>query len=317
MSAYQTEHLSRIVDFLKYKKGMEVSLSDVVALAEITAKSLQAFFLTLDKAVYRELREIAEYIQSMKEEIGALQVHDLKETRIPAAGLELDAIVKATEAATNSIMTAAEEIMAADASDPAAYKAFVDERMMAVFEACSFQDITGQRVAKVVQTLKAIESRVGRFAEATRTRDAGGFATAEEATKAARAEKLLLHGPQLAGQGVSQSDVDNMLKADPPAKAVAPPRPAAPPPAAAKAPPPAAKPAPAPAAKAPTPPPAPAPAAKAPPPAARPAPAPAAKAPPPAAKPAPAPVVKAPPVAPAAAASDEKNSQDDIDKLFA
>ena len=36
--------------------------------------------MTLDKAVYRELREIADYIQSMKDEIGALQVHDLKES---------------------------------------------------------------------------------------------------------------------------------------------------------------------------------------------------------------------------------------------
>lgn len=294
MSAYQTEHLERIVDFLKVKKGVEVSLSDVVALAEITAESLQAFFLTLDKAVYRELREIAEYIQSMKEEIGALQVHDLKETRIPAAGQELDAIVKATEAATNTIMTAAEEIMAADASDPDAYKAFVDERMMAVFEACSFQDITGQRVAKVVQTLTAIETRVARFAAATRSRDASGYATAEEASKAARAEKLLLHGPQLAGQGVSQSDVDSMLRGGAPAQpaAVAKAAPAQPAPA---------QPAPA----------KPAPAKAAP---AQPAPAKAAA---PAPKPAVAPApVKAPPTAPDAT-DDVTASQDDIDKLFA
>ncbi|CUU43136.1 protein phosphatase CheZ [Blastochloris viridis] len=298
---------------------MEVSLSDVVALAEITAESLQAFFVTLDKAVYRELREIAEYIQSMKEEIGALQVHDLKETRIPAAGLELDAIVKATEAATNSIMTAAEEIMSADASDPDAYKAFVDERMMAVFEACSFQDITGQRIAKVVETLKAIESRVGRFAEATRTRDAGGFASDEEATRAARAERLLLHGPQLAGQGVSQSDVDSMLNDAAPAKPVAAPVAAKPAPAPEKpamaapakpvAPQPAAvaKPAPAPAAK-----PAPAAAKPAAPPAA------AVAKPAPAVMPAPSPAVKAPPVAPTEATDPvDRNSQDDIDKLFA
>ena len=33
--------------------------------------------------------------------------------------------------------------MAADASDPAAYKAMVDEKMLVIFEACSFQDITG------------------------------------------------------------------------------------------------------------------------------------------------------------------------------
>ena len=187
---------------------------------------------------------------------------------------------------------------------------------MVIFEACSFQDITGQRIAKVVETLQHIEDRVARFAEATRTRDAGGFATADEAAKAARAEKLLLHGPQLAGQGVSQADVDSMLNAGTPAKPAAPvaaasPAPAKPAPAKPAPAPAAAKPAaPPPAAAKPAPAPAPAPAAKAPPPAAaKPA------APPPAAKPAP--VVKAPPVVPDAMASAEKNSQDDIDKLFA
>ena len=55
--------------------------------------------------------------------------------------------------------------MGADASDPAAYKALVDEKMMIIFEACSFQDITGQRIAKVVETLQHIEQRVARFAD--------------------------------------------------------------------------------------------------------------------------------------------------------
>ena len=63
--------------------------------------------------VYRELREIADYIESMQQEIGALQVNDLKNSRIPAAGEELGAIVQATEAATNTIMECAETVMAA------------------------------------------------------------------------------------------------------------------------------------------------------------------------------------------------------------
>ena len=43
---------------------------------------------------------------------------------------------------------ALQALMAADASDPVAYKALVDDKMMLIFEACSFQDIPGQRVAK-------------------------------------------------------------------------------------------------------------------------------------------------------------------------
>ena len=62
----------------------------------------------MDAKVYRELREIAGYIETMRHEIGALQVNDLKESRIPSAGEELDAIVQATETATNTIMECAE-----------------------------------------------------------------------------------------------------------------------------------------------------------------------------------------------------------------
>src|SRR3712207_8670026 len=103
----------------------------------------------MDAAIYRELRDIATYITTMKEEIGALQANDMKSQRIPAAGRELDLIVQSTAEATNTIMECAEAIMAADASDASAYKAFVDEKMIVLFEACSFQDITGQRVRKV------------------------------------------------------------------------------------------------------------------------------------------------------------------------
>ena len=155
-----TQHLDRLVSYLKETREQDVALTDVIALAEVTAQSLQTFFATLDTTFYRELRDIAAYINDMKAEIGALQANELKESRIPAAGQELGAIVKATEVATNTIMECAEAVMAADASHPAAYKTLVEEQMLLVFEACSFQDITGQRIAKVVDTLQHIEQRV-------------------------------------------------------------------------------------------------------------------------------------------------------------
>jgi chemotaxis protein CheZ len=210
MALADARHFDRLVDFLKQKRE-NVTFHDIISLAEISAQSLQSFFQAMDAKVYGELRAIAGYIETMRHEIGALQVNDLKETRIPAAGEELGAIVQATEAATHTIMECAETLMAADAGDPAAYKALVDEKMMVIFEACSFQDITGQRIAKVVETLQHIEQRVSRFADVMQAKDLDGFLTEREKARAERKEKLLLNGPQLAGQGVDQSKVDELF----------------------------------------------------------------------------------------------------------
>src|SRR2546421_5619062 len=195
MALADTSHSDRLVDFLKQKRD-NVTFNDIISLAEVSAQSLQSFFQAMDAKVYGELREIAGYIETMRHEIGALQVNDLKNSRIPAAGEELDAIVQATEAATHTIMECAEAVMGADASDPVAYKALVDEKMLVIFEACSFQDITGQRIAKVVETLQHIETRVARFADVMRAKDLDGYLNDAERARAERKQKLMIHGPQ-------------------------------------------------------------------------------------------------------------------------
>jgi chemotaxis protein CheZ len=212
MAFGNSQHLDRIADFLRTQRSEEVSLSAVVALAEITTASLQSFFETMDVAIYRELREIAEYIQAMKIEIGALGVNEIRETRIPAAGEELGAIVKATENASNTIMECAEAVMSASTDDVEAFKALVEEKMLVIFEACSFQDITGQRIAKVVATLEHIETRVARFAAAVHAKDLSGYLSEVEEARAERRQRLLLHGPAREGEGIGQTDVDRLLR---------------------------------------------------------------------------------------------------------
>jgi chemotaxis protein CheZ len=214
MSVANTKPLDELAKQIRRTRTDDVSLADVVRLAQISTDAFQAFFSALDSAVLREMREIADYITAMKREISSLQVNDIKNAHIPAAGQELDAIVRATEAATNTIMECAEAVMAADPKDPKAYKALVDDKMMVVFEACSFQDITGQRVAKVVETLQYIETRVSRFAAAVRTVDLAGPLTAEEANRAERKRRLMLNGPQREDAAIKQRDVDNLLKGE-------------------------------------------------------------------------------------------------------
>jgi len=213
MAAVQ-HHLERIATYLKARCGDDVSLADVLALAEITAQSLQDLFASLDSRMHRELRGIADYIATMKAEIEALQFGEIKRTRIPAAGRELDAVVKATEAASNTIMECAEAVLAADAGDPAAFKATVEEKMLIVFEACAFQDIAGQRISKVLDTLAHIEARVARLADAMRGPDASGYLNDGERARAERRERLLLHGPQVAGDSGNDQDAIDALFAD-------------------------------------------------------------------------------------------------------
>jgi chemotaxis protein CheZ len=212
MMRAKSEHFDAVYDFLQNKRAEETTLADVLDLAEISARTMQRFFADIDSVVYRELREIAGYIESLKREIGVLKANEIKTSRIPAAGQELSAVCKATEAATNAIMECAEAVMAADARDPTAYRALVEEKMMLVFEACSFQDITGQRISKVVETLQLIDERVSRFAKAIAAKDAAEPGSEREREREERRQRLLLNGPQLGGPETSQSEVDAMFR---------------------------------------------------------------------------------------------------------
>ena len=63
----------------------------------------------------------------------------------------------------------------------------------------------------MVETLQHIEQRVARFADVMKAKDLDGFLNEGERARQERKDKFLLNGPQLAGEGVDQSDVDKMF----------------------------------------------------------------------------------------------------------
>jgi chemotaxis protein CheZ len=75
------------------------------------------------------------------------------------SGLELEAVVQATEKAANQIMEAAEAIgrWLQAGGDPAALQA-VTQQVNAIFEACTFQDLTGQRIHRAIEQLQSVEA---------------------------------------------------------------------------------------------------------------------------------------------------------------
>lgn len=215
----QQEQFEALIGFLKQKGACKpdvavsdlMDLSDVMNLAEVMASSLSGVVQTIDHKAFDSLEEIGRAITDMKDEVRNLRVGEMTNDHIPTAGQELSAIVEATETATNTIMEAAESIMASDVSDPAAYHSFVNDKMLEIFEACAFQDITGQRVSKVVRTLNFIDERVSALASRLPD-DYKTIATPlGETAEERRRRELILHGPQMAGEGVDQNAVDGFF----------------------------------------------------------------------------------------------------------
>ncbi|MFD2235067.1 protein phosphatase CheZ [Phaeospirillum tilakii] len=166
-----------------------------------------------------ELRALAVCIEHTKAEIAALRPQDADEDRLIAVTFELDAIVTATERATEQILEAAEKIEAIgheiQSHAPDAYvKRLVDDitdTISTIFEACNFQDITGQRITKVVKTLKYIEARINAMIEIW-----GPENIAEVSPKIFEEhhhdeDAKLLNGPQLENKGISQDEIDKLF----------------------------------------------------------------------------------------------------------
>ncbi len=209
-----TIDIQQLIDFLEEsrEKSSEVTLADVMGLAEVMTGSMGDIIEHFQPAVTMELAEIGSEIARMKAEISKLRVADMRDNHIPDAGRELDAIVSSTEEATLSIMEAAEAIIAADPEDAQAYQDTINIQVMEIFQACAFQDITGQRISKVINTLNMIDERVSNFIERLRLeQEAHNEHDGEETGEERRKRELILHGPQHKGEGVSQDEIDAML----------------------------------------------------------------------------------------------------------
>ncbi len=159
-------------------------------------------------ALHQDCEALANFIMAARSEVAEIRPNDLKQEKLPRAGKELDAIVEATEGATNQIMNATETIMNAKVTDADV----VNDACMEIFEACSFQDITGQRISKVVSTLNYIEDYMTRLTKAWVHQADNAATMADEVDIDEEAD--LLNGPALEGEGVNQQDIDTLFDED-------------------------------------------------------------------------------------------------------
>lgn len=204
---------------MREEKG-NISLQDVGEIFMDMAESLNPDHSNVDKFVHEEIEKLARYIVDTKQEIFALQTNEKSEDVIMDASAHLDEVIKHTEEATNKIMDAADKIQAGAAGVGGDKETQIMDATNVIYDACAFQDITGQRIRKVIKLLENIEERINKlngllgsapvFAEDEANK---GTSVKIDPAKVAlpKDDKDLLNGPQLSGQGTSQSDIDALF----------------------------------------------------------------------------------------------------------
>ena len=192
----------------------EIRLQHPDAEPALVAEVVRAVLSTLsgdlspqETSLLAEVEALGRTIACAKAEIAALRVDDITDNHIPFATDELDAIVEHTATATNAILSSCETLddVAAGLTGDAATS--LQDATTRIYEACSFQDITGQRITKVVSTLKTIEAKVAQIVTTFGT--SKREVPVEETVEAA--DSALLNGPQHPTVAMDQSDIDKLL----------------------------------------------------------------------------------------------------------
>jgi chemotaxis protein CheZ len=165
-----------------------------------------------------ELDVIGDAIKQTRTEIVSLQDQGFDSSRIARVTKELEAVFADTSNATERILKAAEEIDETANALASMLKGGheqglaqdIQDRVTAIFEACNFHDLTGQRISKVASTLKMVEDHLARMMEIWSVIDRFNIEAAQSA-----AENLdgLLNGPKLEGDNghSTQDEIDKLF----------------------------------------------------------------------------------------------------------
>lgn len=171
--------------------------------------------------LYQQLLSLATYIEMARQDVAAIRPTEIQASKIPAVTDDLDAIVANTEEATSVILDAAERLEKVSSKLDGENQTVVNDAVTRIYEACNFQDLTGQRITRVVKAIKDIEAKVDALIAAVH--DQLGLSSDEIASLAMikgaggkqkptnGADADLLNGPQNGTNAKSQEEIDRLF----------------------------------------------------------------------------------------------------------
>ncbi len=202
-----TDFPHRLRQLAQQYQFQETELQSDVLLASLG--TIRGELSQSEALMLKEIEDLAETLAAARAEIAAMGADDITASHIPSATDELDAIVDHTAAATDSILECCEQMEEVMQRIPAEDSQKLQDCVTRIYEACSFQDITGQRITKVVSVLHAIEHKVAHMIEVFAPQSM--VAALSRSKVGDKQATELLNGPQLPVNAMHQSDIDALL----------------------------------------------------------------------------------------------------------
>lgn len=200
--------LTERLESLRAERGDTIDIGEIADVVETLMKTMDGDLTALDMQVHEEIQQLVGYIREVKKEVALIRPSKIKDEYIPEATDELDAIVNMTATATDTILEMVETVEAALPDMPKEMSATLGDAVTRIYEACNFQDITGQRIKKIVEALKYIDEKIEQLALAV-----GHSEDDEPAPEDAKpvSDDDLLNGPQLPENANTQADIDALF----------------------------------------------------------------------------------------------------------
>lgn len=191
------------------------SAADMQNLIEQLITVLRARRREAEATLIAELQGILAYIQGVRTDLSQIGP-ELKTHYIPTATDELEAISETTAEATNRIMDAAEAIDAMADGRTVANKEALSAAATQIYEACTFQDLTGQRVRKIATALHETEVKIDQLIATFTSRLGIAMADLPAVVPQPPREEddgeVRACGPQLPGMAKTQAEIDALME---------------------------------------------------------------------------------------------------------
>ena len=164
-----------------------------------------------------EIAQMVRMIGRAKIEIASIKHPSEHDDRMQLAASELDAIVVATEASTEDVLGASEQIeihvrkitgLHPDDEELGTLGEQIANEIIKIFEACNFQDITGQRTNKVIKTIRFIEEKILALINIW---GVDAFLDLPVHNQSAEGDDALLNGPQRENEGITQDEINALF----------------------------------------------------------------------------------------------------------
>jgi len=198
-----TALFGRLKELQSSEKGETLPISEISNVIESVINSFEISSRAsgISDEASKEIHNILSRLKQTRDDVASAGPV-MSADKITDANKNLSEVVKETESAANSIMDAADAIQNLAGGAGEEIKNKIMEETNKIFEACNFQDLTGQRIKKVIKTLEYVEVHAQNLARIMGIKE----------DEVVSYDKSLMDGPQLEGLGHKQDDVDQLFK---------------------------------------------------------------------------------------------------------